>query len=168
MMKNRGYLSLAVLAIVTAVLGATVTACADSGSSDGSGFGGMSASMRWHGGMGGSMGGHMGGWFGAESSSDSPIDGAREVSVIADEFSFEPNQLELIVGEPVNLTIRNDGAASHDFVVEELGVRIVVSSGDEATAGFVPERTGTFDFSCTVPGHAGAGMVGTLTVIPAN
>jgi uncharacterized cupredoxin-like copper-binding protein len=36
--------------------------------------------------------------------------------------------------------------------------------GEAGHIEFIPEGTGTFEIVCTIPGHADAGMVGTLIV----
>ena len=61
----------------------------------------------------------------------------------------------------------NDAPISHDFTVEtssgqKVGATPIFSGGTKSfTATLKP---GTYKFLCTVPGHAAAGMQGTITV----
>ncbi len=143
-------------------LAATVTlaACTPVG-----GPGGMGGSMN--GGMGGGMGSGRGAPGGDEQDAEEAADaipGAREVVVEAGDVYFEPDTLRVQAGEPVNITVTNVGAAFHDFTVTDLGVMVDVPAGTTATAGLTVEEPGEYAYECTVPGHAAAGMTGTLTV----
>ena len=42
---------------------------------------------------------------------------------MSDELSFDPNEIEVKVGEPVRLSVQNPDAALHDFTVEDSGRR---------------------------------------------
>lgn len=109
------------------------------------------------------------------------------VVALSDELDFAPNQIEVTAGEPVRLTITNEGTALHDFTVEVIEVRDVVAKGSDApghdgghgepdlhvavdggetaTLEFTALNTGEYEFVCTVTGHAENGMVGTLLVV---
>lgn len=92
------------------------------------------------------------------------IPGAREVRVQARDFGFAPASITLKVGEPVNLVFENEGQMLHDFTVPALGVHVQAGPGQSATAGLRVGEPGTYEYLCSVPGHAEAGMRGTLTV----
>jgi uncharacterized cupredoxin-like copper-binding protein len=97
---------------------------------------------------------------------------------------FVPNEVTIPAGETVSITLRNLDEVEHDLVVDGLEVELVGDErmggehegalegmltlhtlpGETASAMFRTEQTGTFEFSCTIPGHKEAGMVGTLTV----
>ncbi|HEX2037259.1 MAG TPA: cupredoxin domain-containing protein [Chloroflexota bacterium] len=66
----------------------------------------------------------------------------------------------------MRLTLRNDGRIPHDFTLTE-GVRrrvsVVAGPEQSASATFTIERPGTYRFVCAQPGHAQAGMIGTIT-----
>lgn len=139
-------LLIAGLALVSAALvGGTVT---------GSGWGIHMG--RWHGWM-------MGGWTG--TSAGPSIAGAAEVEITATDFAFSPGEITVPAGEPVNLTFVNGGALAHDLVVADLGVHVAAGSGQSSTVGFTPTEPGRYSMVCTYPGHADAGMRGTLQVV---
>jgi uncharacterized cupredoxin-like copper-binding protein len=108
----------------------------------------------------------MTGWSQGADSAETrpPIAGAAELTVVADDFGFSPETVTIEVGEPVNLTVVNQGVVPHDFVVPDLDLRIPVTPGKQATVGLVPASAGSFPILCSYPGHAQQGMVGTLIV----
>lgn len=118
-----------------------------------------SGRVGWH--MSGP--GHMGGSNNA-TSPDSEIDGAPEITITTTEFAFSPAEITVAVGDSLNLTLINEGGVPHDLSVPELGVHMSVGPGQRVTTGVSFDTAGTFEVLCTYPGHAGAGMVGTLTV----
>jgi plastocyanin len=132
-------------------------------------FGGMGRSGDgWWGPMEWRMGGHMDGMWGQRTSQGvalDAIDGADEITFEATEMAFEPASFEVTAGEPVNLAVTNTGQAFHDLTVDELDLQIDVDSGQTATAGLEVDRSGEYVYYCSVPGHASAGMQGTLTVV---
>lgn len=107
--------------------------------------------------------GMMGPWQGDDRGGP-PISGAKQISVQAGEFVFDPSRIEVRADEPVNIRLVNRGALFHDFTVEGLAFRLSAVPGEQATAGLEAADPGSYRFLCTVPGHADAGMVGTLVV----
>jgi len=111
-----------------------------------------------------------------------------EISVVMNEFSYQPSTLTVPAGQQVVVTLRNEGQIEHDFVVDGIDVSAVSSEGDigghhmggdhsefdlhlSVTAGgtgtlrFTPNQPGTYRIFCSVEGHEEAGMVGELTVV---
>lgn len=87
-------------------------------------------------------------------------------TVQGSEFSFEPAELTVEAGRPVTVTYENVGQVQHDWVLlgpdgSELA-HAHAKPGETATAEFTLEP-GTYEVVCTVPGHADAGMRGTVT-----
>jgi plastocyanin len=93
-----------------------------------------------------------------------PVDGAPEVGISAIDLDFEPGELELTAGEPVNVTVVNDGAIFHDWTLDEADVHLNVDPGEEAASAVVIDEPGTYEARCTVAGHAEAGMVMSVVV----
>ena len=92
---------------------------------------------------------------------------AQQVTVTArDTMRFEPDAIVVTAGQPVQVTLRNEGRMTHDFVLSE-GVarrfRIKAEGGETASGTFTLDRAGTYTFICSVSGHEAAGMKGTIT-----
>ncbi len=80
-------------------------------------------------------------------------------------IGFDTTSLESKAGE-VTIDFSNPSSIEHNVAIEQGGKEIAtsptISQGDTSvTADLAP---GTYTFLCTVPGHAEAGMQGTLTV----
>lgn len=167
-MTQRSLLWAAIILMATGGLGMVAThgvgldgsahhrpfATGNSGMMDGHGMGGM---MDGHG-MGGPMGG-----FG-RLQPESTIPGAAEVSVSATEFSFEPSRVEVASDSGFNLTLDNRGTLVHDLVVRGIGLHLAAEPGESASVGVPGLPAGEYEFFCSVPGHADAGMTGVLVV----
>lgn len=89
----------------------------------------------------------------------------NKVTVTGTEFKFTPNQITATVGQPITIEFDNKGTTDHDLKIPDLNQGVdPISPGKSASFTFTPDKAGTYKFECTVPGHADAGMVGTLTV----
>jgi nitrite reductase (NO-forming) len=93
--------------------------------------------------------------------------GAQRVTVtVGNSMHFAPPSIVVRAGQPVELTLRNGGGIPHDFTLNEgvTGpVQIVAQGGRTARGTFTIDTPGTYEFVCAVPGHAAAGMRGTIT-----
>ncbi|MGH2725787.1 MAG: cupredoxin domain-containing protein [Actinomycetota bacterium] len=139
------------LALTTlGLIGATVV-----GATAGPGF--------MHGMMSGGMGSMMGGGD-TERSGRPPVSGARELRVTAREFSFQPFEIRVREGETVNLAFENRGHMFHTLTIGALGLDLRANGGDQIAAALLGDRAGSYPFVCAVPGHAAAGMRGTVIV----
>lgn len=76
--------------------------------------------------------------------------------------AFSQTQLAAPSGE-VRLTVTNGDLFYHTFTVDQLGVNVVVPVGGERIVTF-KGPPGIYRFYCAIPGHAGLGMQGTLTL----
>lgn len=109
----------------------------------------------------------------------------QEITLKAGDISYAAPTLEVTAGQPVKLTLINEGALEHDFSIKKIAVTNVKDSNEGGHAGhsgalgdlhtsaepggqaileFTPTEAGTYEFYCTVAGHKEAGMVGTLIV----
>jgi len=77
---------------------------------------------------------------------------------------FVPPDPEVKDGQ-VSVTLNNTDQIPHDFTIDALGVKYTVDAGSSVTETF-EAKPGVYDFYCSIPGHADAGMKGTLTVLP--
>lgn len=80
-------------------------------------------------------------------------------------LAYDKTELEAKAGK-VTIDFDNPSPIAHDVAIEQNGKEVaateLISEGeDSVTADLKP---GTYTFLCTVPGHAEAGMQGTLTV----
>ena len=86
---------------------------------------------------------------------------ATAVGVTASEFRFTLSKTSVPRGDVV-FTVVNRGKLAHDFWIGGKGTPLV-APGQSATLRVALDR-GTSTYLCTVPGHAAAGMKGSLTV----
>jgi plastocyanin len=98
-----------------------------------------------------------------------PVDASQPVEVTAlDSLVFEPSEIAVAPGQTIRVT--NDGALQHDFVVDEWGLATALLNNGETGELVVPGDAAigaSYTYYCSVPGHAAAGMQGTLTVAEA-
>jgi Cu+-exporting ATPase len=97
---------------------------------------------------------------------DRAIDaGAVRLNVIAEDVRFVPDELHVPAGQFVILSLDNRDPIFHDLEVEGLAnVDVGARAGESNRVRVVIDTPGTYSFLCTVPGHAEAGMTGTLVV----
>jgi len=98
--------------------------------------------------------------------------GNGSVEVVMTEMRFSPNRIEAKVGQPVRITIVNRGAQRHDFAFSTIempnlqGVETLTQPGQSTTLTMTFDRARVYEFRCTIPGHAEAGMTGAVFVSP--
>jgi len=117
------------------------------------------------GGRSDTAGGHGGGHTASESIAE-PVDGASEITVNAVDIDFKPDTIEIVAGEPVNVTVVNEGRVLHDFTLEEANVHMNVEPGESKTTSLTIDEPGRYTAECTVESHAEAGM--TIDVVVAE
>jgi uncharacterized cupredoxin-like copper-binding protein len=87
---------------------------------------------------------------------------ATRVAVVAKEFAFKLSKRTVAKGTVV-FTVVNKGHVAHDFKIAGKKTPML-QPGKKATLKVVFRKAGKYRYLCTVPGHAAAGMKGTLTV----
>ena len=88
----------------------------------------------------------------------------KEFTVTGSNYAFAPKTLSVNKGDTVKITFTNAGGM-HDFVIDEFNVKTErLESGDSTTVTFVADKTGSFQYYCSVGKHRSMGMWGTLTV----
>ena len=97
-----------------------------------------------------------------EAAGEAP-DAATAQNVTSFDIYFEPAEVTIPVNTDVPFTLPNDGAAPHNFSIDELGISIDQAPGS-AEKTVINAPPGTYEYYCNVPGHKEAGMVGTLIV----
>ncbi|WP_370583794.1 plastocyanin/azurin family copper-binding protein [Oxynema sp. CENA135] len=101
----------------------------------------------------------------------------------SDALKFFPDQFQFVAGKRYKLVLNNPSPQKHYFTAKDFADSIwtqkveagkvevkgaihelELKPGAEAEWIFVPMKPGTYRLRCTIPGHAEAGMVGTITI----
>ncbi len=98
----------------------------------------------------------------------SPKADATEYLIVASEFAFAPNEIQIRAGETVNIVLDNRGAVYHDLTISGLSFVLTADPAGRSSAALTVPEPGRYRFICSVPGHEAAGMSGTLIVGPAG
>ena len=88
------------------------------------------------------------------------------VTLKGQDIKFDLKEIKAKANQTVTINYVNEGSLEHTFVVKDFNVKETVPAGGKKTITFKPTKAGTFDFTCDVPGHTEAGMVGKLVVEP--
>jgi len=91
--------------------------------------------------------------------------GTLQLAASPTEIAYDKKELSSAPGE-VTIDLTNPAPLEHDVAIEKdgkeiAGSELIAEGKTSVTADLGP---GTYTFLCTVPGHAEAGMEGTLTV----
>ena len=71
----------------------------------------------------------------------------RVIKITAHKFAYEPDRIDLKIGEPVVLELTSKDV-THGFKIPDLGLRADLEPGETARVRLVPEKAGTFEFYC--------------------
>jgi plastocyanin len=93
--------------------------------------------------------------------STAPAQAAGGLAIESKNVAFQPTALAASSGK-VTITVRNADLFWHTFTVDGL-VDVAVSTGGTRVETF-DAKPGSYHFYCKIPGHAQAGMKGTLTI----
>lgn len=97
---------------------------------------------------------------------------------------YAPEHLDLRKGEQIKFELRNEGATDHEFVLATTAENlkhaeimkknpdmehddpnmIRLAPGKSGAVLWKFTKTGNFEYSCLIPGHREAGMLGTIVV----
>jgi plastocyanin len=88
----------------------------------------------------------------------------QEFTVNGSNFKFDPQEIIVKKGDTVKVTFKNTGGM-HDFVIDEFNVKTKkLATGEQESVQFVADKTGSFEYYCSVGQHRTMGMWGTLKV----
>ena len=88
----------------------------------------------------------------------------REFMVEARNFEFSVKEIRVKKGDKVRINFKSTNGF-HDWVVDEFNARTAqVNTGGSSFIDFKADKTGTFEFYCSVGTHRQMGMVGKLIV----
>jgi len=91
-------------------------------------------------------------------------------------FHLVPEEIYANVGDVLTFQVTNQGAAPHSLIVcgdepspsnactDTWGRMPPIAANETRPIQFTAKKAGTFEYWCDVPGHKGAGMLGTLVV----
>jgi uncharacterized cupredoxin-like copper-binding protein len=85
------------------------------------------------------------------------------VTIVSQDIFFDPDEVTIAADTDVTFSLPNEGAAPHNFSIDELEISLDQAPGEEHEV-VINAPAGEYEFYCNVPGHREAGMVGTLTV----
>lgn len=115
--------------------------------------------------------------------------GARTIEVsMTDDMRFTPSRIQVRQGDTIRFVVRNKGKMLHEMVLgtkaslEEHAALMLkfpgmehdepymthVKPGARQTIVWNFNRPGEFHYACLIAGHYQAGMVGTISVVPAG
>jgi cytochrome c oxidase subunit 2 len=89
-------------------------------------------------------------------------EGPHQIQVTAKRFAFEPAEITVKKGEPVDLVLSSSDVP-HGVRIRELNIDLHVQKGKTAEAKFTPQTVGTFVGHCSVFCGSGHGHM-TLTI----
>ena len=115
-----------------------------------------------------------------EPADGSLIDRTIEITASDDPFRFEPDSIEVKVGEIIEFEFVNEGGAMHEFILLEEASEDAeagahehttdpnatarLETGESDTLAWKFTTAGEFVYECHVDGHHLGGMRGTITV----
>ncbi len=87
-----------------------------------------------------------------------------DVTVVGTNMVFDLKEIRVKKGDKVRVTFKNE-EGFHDWVLDEFNAKTKqISAGQEEVVEFTADKTGTFEYYCSVGKHRENGMVGTLIV----
>lgn len=88
----------------------------------------------------------------------------KEFTVTGSKFKFEPTKISVKKGDKVRVIFKN-AEGVHDFTIDEFKVKTKqLKEKESETVEFVADKTGSFEYYCSVGTHRTMGMKGTLIV----
>jgi cytochrome c oxidase subunit 2 len=82
----------------------------------------------------------------------------HQIEITAKRFKFEPGEITLKKGEPVELVLKSADVA-HGLRIRDLNVAVKVDAGGTANVEFTPQKTGNFIGHCYVFCGSGHGSM---------
>lgn len=99
----------------------------------------------------------------AAAASNQAAGGGTPVNVVLKEYSFAFDK-SMIPAGMVTFNLVNQGTFPHDLSFPSLNMTSMMIRPGQMTQFTVNLPAGTYDYLCTIPGHADRGMKGTLTI----
>jgi uncharacterized cupredoxin-like copper-binding protein len=100
------------------------------------------------------------------SSTEPPVVANGQLTVRVDNtMHFATPTITTRAGQPLELTLENVGDMPHDLSIDTgvaQSIKIEATGGQQVRGTVVIQQPGTYQFVCSQPGHALAGMRGTI------
>lgn len=88
----------------------------------------------------------------------------KTFNVTGTPFAFSLSEIKVKKGDTVKIAFMNQ-QGTHDWVIDEFGARTgILAAGKSQTIQFVADKSGTFEYYCSVGTHRQMGMKGKLIV----
>lgn len=89
----------------------------------------------------------------------------KTFTVTADNFAYDVKEMRVKKGDKVRVVFKN-AEGFHDWMIDEFaGAKTAKhQAGGEETVEFIADKTGTFEYYCSVGSHRAMGMKGNLIV----
>lgn len=88
----------------------------------------------------------------------------KTFTITGTNYAFSPSEIKVGKGDTVRITFKN-GGGFHDFSIGEFHIATNrLQTGGVEAVEFVADKTGTFEYYCSVGQHRANGMKGTLIV----
>jgi nitrite reductase (NO-forming) len=92
------------------------------------------------------------------------VPSVKSFVVEGNNFSFSVSEMRVRAGDTVRVTFKNVEGL-HDWRVDEFNAGTeVIPTDQEQTIEFIADKTGSFEYYCSVGNHRARGMIGTLIV----
>jgi plastocyanin len=99
-----------------------------------------------------------------EISNSEVVTSKKQFTITGSNFAYDVKEIKVKKGDTVEVKFINaDGF--HDFVIDEFNAKTKqLKAPGEETITFIADKTGTFEYYCSVGSHKQMGMVGKLIV----
>jgi nitrite reductase (NO-forming) len=101
---------------------------------------------------------------------DSSLAEVKDIHIVATEFRFGQPAIDVAAGQTLRLTLDDQGTIEHNVHLDlsSGSVDLVAGPGQTSTTTLTAPGPGEYTFFCSIPGHAEAGMKGTLKTVDAS
>ena len=88
----------------------------------------------------------------------------KQFNITGSNFKYNLSEIRVKKGDNVKIVFTNT-EGSHDLVIDEFNVRTPqIKAGEKSTIDFIADKSGTFEYYCSIGNHRQMGMKGQLTV----
>jgi len=85
-------------------------------------------------------------------------------TLVAEGTKFLTTSYSMSSSDVLGLFVENRDSSAHSFDIDALDIHVQVPAGATVALAVKPAKAGPIEFTCAIPGHREAGMVGTIDV----